>query len=206
MAYTLYGTMLSAPTYKVALMLSLCGESFSYRAIDLAKGAHKTPDYLAINRYGQVPALKHDDQPVIQSNIILDYLAEQTGKFRGDGMNRWRAREWLAWEADRLAPNVNRTRFYTRFAPTTDATIQKYFRDLAEVGLKVLDAALAGKNWLAGDAPTIADIGCFSCIPFAEEGKLALEPFANIASWRTRLTALSGFKLPYDLLPKGNMG
>jgi glutathione S-transferase len=53
--FTLYGIALSGPTYKVALMLSLCGQRFSYRHMNLAKGAHKQPEFLAVNRYGQVP-------------------------------------------------------------------------------------------------------------------------------------------------------
>lgn len=206
MAYTLYGAWLSGPSYKAGLMLSLCGQSFVYRHIDLAKGMHKAPDFLAINRYGQVPALRHDDNIVVQSNVIVEYLADLHGKFVGAGHARWQAKEWMAWEADRLAPPVYRTRFFTRFAPSTDPVIQKYFRDAADNGLKVLEAGLAGRDWLVGNAPSIADVACWSPIAFAAEGNIDLGAFANIRAWSERMAQLPGFKLPYDLMPKSDVG
>src|SRR3546814_12932508 len=81
-AYTLYGSFLSAPTYKVGLMLSLCGLSFNYRHVDLAKGEHKTPEFLELNRYGQVPVLQHGDYTLCQSNSILEYLSERSEERR----------------------------------------------------------------------------------------------------------------------------
>lgn len=44
---TLYGIWLSGPTYKAGLALSLMGESFAYKHVDLRAGAHKQPEYLA---------------------------------------------------------------------------------------------------------------------------------------------------------------
>ncbi len=82
-AFTLHGIALSGPTYKVALMFALCSERFSYRHINLREGAHKTPEFLAINRYGQVPALSHGDLKLCQSAAILEYLSEVLGKFGG---------------------------------------------------------------------------------------------------------------------------
>lgn len=204
MGYTLYGSWLSGPSYKVGLMLSLSGSAFTYKAMDLAKGMHKAPDFLTINRYGQVPALKHNGAIIVQSNVILDYLAEQTGKFQGQGPNRWKAKEWLAWEADRLAPHVNRTRFFTRFAPNTDPIIKKYFRDAAEMGLKVLDGFLGSSPFVAGNEPTIGDIGCWAPLSLMDEGGLELGTYPNVKTWSNRLKALPGFKMPYDLLPKSD--
>src|SRR6185369_3396894 len=58
---TLYGIWLSGPTYKAGLALSLMGQPFAYKHVDLRAGAHKQPEYLAINRFGQVPALVDGD-------------------------------------------------------------------------------------------------------------------------------------------------
>ena len=102
-SFTLYGIALSGPTYKAALMLNLCGEPFSYRHVNLREGAHKKPEFLAVNRFGQVPALVHGALTLCQSGAILEYLAETLGKFGGtDAPTRQRAREWLFWDADRL--------------------------------------------------------------------------------------------------------
>jgi len=204
--FTLYGSWLSGPSYKVGLMLSLTGQTFAYRALDLPKGAHKTPDYLAVNRYGQVPALRHGDFTLVQSNTILDYLSDLTGKYRGgNAATTWHAKEWLAWEADRLAPGVYRSRFYNRFAPNTDPAVIKVYRDAGEAGLKVLDGQLAKTKWLAGAEPTIADIGCWCPVAYLEEAKFALGDFPHVKAWSERLAALPGFKLPYDLMPKADV-
>ena len=80
---TLYGIWLSGPTYKAGLALSLMGQAFAYKHVDLRAGAHKQPDYLAVNRYGQVPALVDGDLKLCQSGSILIYLADKFGKMGG---------------------------------------------------------------------------------------------------------------------------
>lgn len=77
---TLHGIWLSGPTYKAGLALSLLGQDFAYKHVDLRAGAHKKPEYLAINRFGQVPALVDGDLKLCQSGSILLYLADKFGK------------------------------------------------------------------------------------------------------------------------------
>ena len=202
---TLYGLHLSAPTYKVALMLSLCGEAFQYRHIDLFKGAHKEPGFLAINRYGQVPALVHGDLTLCQANVILQYLATTTGKFRGQTESeRWHVKEWQFWETDRLHPSMGRTRAFVRFNKP-DPAVADYFRTMANDALKVLDAQLAGRTYLVGDKATIADIACFGTIAHAEEANIDITAFPNISAWRSRMQKLPGHRAPYDLLPQADV-
>jgi glutathione S-transferase len=205
-SFTLYGVALSGPTYKVALMLSLCGERFSYRHTNLREGAHKTPQFLAINRYGQVPALVHGELKLCQSGAILQYLSETTGKFGGsETLVRQRSREWLFWDADRLSPGVYRTRAIARGFFKAEPPTAAVYREAGEAGLKVLDQALAGSAFLTGAAPTIADVACYGVVAFAEEGEFRLADYPNIKSWGTRMTALPGFKAPYDLLPMADI-
>ena len=112
---TLYGIWLSGPTYKAGLALSLMGQPFAYKHVDLRAGAHKQPDYLAVNRYGQVPALVDGDLKLCQSGSILLYLADKFGKMGGKtAEEKARVREWLFWEFDRLAPNIYRPRAIKR--------------------------------------------------------------------------------------------
>ena len=205
-SFTLYGVALSGPTYKVALMLSLCGERFSYRHTNLREGAHKTPQFLAINRYGQVPALIHGELKLCQSGAILQYLSETTGKFGGsETLVRQRSREWLFWDADRLSPGVYRTRAIARGFFKAEPPTAAVYREAGEAGLKVLDQALAGSAFLTGAAPTIADIACYGVVAFAEEGEFRLADYPSIKSWGTRMSALPGFKAPYDLLPMADI-
>ncbi|HZS85277.1 MAG TPA: glutathione S-transferase family protein [Stellaceae bacterium] len=205
-SFTLYGVAISGPTYKVALMLTLCGEPFAYRHVDLFKGAHKQPEFLAINRYGQVPALVHGELRLCQSGAILQYLSEVLGKFAGaDTLTRQRTREWLFWEADRLSPGINRTRAIARGFLEADPATAKVYREAGEAGLKVLDESLAASNFIAGAMPTIGDIACYGAIVFAEEGGFRLADWPHVKAWAGRMAALPGFKAPLDLLPMNDM-
>jgi glutathione S-transferase len=199
--FTLYGIALSGPTYKAALMLSLCGQRFSYRHINLAKGAHKQPEFLAINRYGQVPALDHGGLRLCQSGAILEYLSETLGKFGGRGVEeRQRCREWLFWDADRLSPGIYRSRAIKRGFLKAEPAVAAAYREHGEAGLKVLNDLLGGA-FLVGAEPTIADIAVYGAVAFAEEGEFDPASYGNVAAWAERVRALPGFKAPYDLLP-----
>jgi glutathione S-transferase len=78
--FTLYGFAGSTNTYTAALMLSLCRHPFSYIHVSLRDGAHKQPDFLVKNRFGQVPALRDGQTYYVQSAAILLHLAESLAK------------------------------------------------------------------------------------------------------------------------------
>ena len=71
----LHGSFTSSSTYKPMLFLALSGLPFSFRTVNLKNGVQKLPEHLAINRYGQVPVLRHRGLTLVMSNVILDYLA-----------------------------------------------------------------------------------------------------------------------------------
>jgi glutathione S-transferase len=203
-SFTLYGNFVSGPAYKAGLMLSLCGIDFTYRHVDLAKGQHKTPDYLAINRFGQVPSLVHDGRTIVQSDVILLYLAEVTGKFGGQtAEDRWKIQEMQHWEADRLHPAVGRLRFFTRFLKQ-EPPVMDLFRKNTDMALSSLDGLLAGRTWLVGDAPSVADISCYAVVQQAPDAKVDLGAWSNIAAWCMRVEALPGYRSFGEALPKAD--
>jgi glutathione S-transferase len=198
---TLYGSFTSSSTYKPMLYLALARLPFSFRTVNLKFGRQKEPEYLAVNRYGQVPTLRQGDLTIVQSNVILDYLARTTGHFAGaTQQERWTAREWLSWEADNIT-NVAKVRHYSRFR-AVDAAVMDYFRPLAEGAVTFVERALHGRDWLVGNSPTIADIGCWGRMVFMAEGGMDITRWPNVHAWSQRLAALPGFALPYDLIPK----
>jgi glutathione S-transferase len=198
---TLFGSFTSSSTYKPMLYLALAHLKFTFRTVNLKFGRQKEPEYLAVNRYGQVPALRHRGLTIVQSNVILDYLGRTTGHFAGAcEQDRWTAREWLSWEADNII-NVAKVRHYSRFR-RVDPAVMHYFRPLAEAAIGFVDASLQGREWLVGDGPTIADIGCWGRMVFMAEGGLDIARWPNVLAWSNRLKAIPGFALPYDLIPK----
>lgn len=200
---TLYGIWLSGPTYKAGLAMSLMGQPFAYKHVDLRAGAHKQPDYLAINRFGQVPALVDGDLKLCQSGSILLYLADKFGKMGGKTPEeKARVREWLFWEFDRLASNIYRPRAIKRGFMKADENVHQMYVNQAGDALKVLDGALAKSDFLVGNEATIADVAVYGDVAYAEEGAIDLAPYANVKAWMARIEKLPGYKKYEDVLPK----
>jgi glutathione S-transferase len=197
---TLYGSFTSSSSYKPMLYLALARLPFSFRTVNLKIGVQREPEYLAVNRYGVVPSLKHKGLTILQSNVILDYLARETGHFEGKTEQaRWQAREWLSWEADHITA-VARVRHSARFRKMHDEVIAE-FRPRAEAALSFVDKTVVGQQFLVGDYPTIADIGCWGRMVFMAEGGFEISNWPHLEAWAGRLKALLGFALPYDLIP-----
>ena len=198
---TIYGSFTSSSSYKPILYLALARLPFEFRTVNLKIGVQKEAAYLAVNRYGQVPTLRHRGLTIVQSNVILDYLARTTGHFEGQSeQDRWTAREWLSWETDAIT-NVAKVRHFSRFRKV-DPAVMDHFRPLAESAMTFLNASLEGRTWLVGDRCTIADIGCFGRMVFMAEGGMDIARWPNLFAWTGRLKAMPGFALPYDLIPK----
>jgi glutathione S-transferase len=197
---TLYGSFTSSSSYKPMLYLSLARLPFSFRTVNLKIGKQNEPEHLARNRYGKVPVLQHRGLTIVQSNVILSYLAQTTGCFEGKTeQDRWTAREWLDWEPDAIS-NVAKVRHYSRFRQV-DPAVMAYFRPLAEAALSFVDKSVKGRDWLVGDSPTIADIGCWGRMVFMAEGGMNIENWPHLLVWANRIKAMPGFALPYDLIP-----
>ena len=137
---------------------------------------------------------------ILQSNAILDYLARTTGHFEGRSeQERWRAREWLSWEADHITA-VARVRHSARFRKMHDEVIAE-FRPKAEAALSFVDRGVKDRPFLVGDHCTIADIGCWGRMVFMAEGGFEIAQRPHLEAWAARLKAMPGFALPYDLIP-----
>jgi len=197
---TLYGSFTSSSSYKPMLYLALARVPFSFRTVNLKIGVQKEAEYLAVNRYGVVPSLKHKGLTILQSNVILDYLARETGHFEGKTEQaKWQAREWLSWEADHITA-VARVRHSARFRKMHDEVIAE-FRPRAEAALSFVDKTVKENGFLVGDYPTIADIGCWGRMVFMAEGGFEISNWPHLEAWAARIKAMPGFALPYDLIP-----
>jgi glutathione S-transferase len=192
-AIKLYNFPRSGHAHRVQLMLSLLQLPTELIFVDLAKGAHKQPDYLAINPFGQVPAI--DDQGVVlaDSNAILVYLAHKYGNGRWlptDPVGAARVQRWLSITAGPIAYSVARARLITVFGASYNA--EEVIAN-AHAVLKVIDQELAATQYLVGNEPTIADVSAYSYIAHAPEGNVSLDDYANIRAWLARVEALPGF-------------
>jgi glutathione S-transferase len=162
--FTLFGSPHSPATYKVALMLRLSGAPFSFRYVSFQKGMHRTPEFLALSRWGQVPVLMDDERVHLQSAAILEHLADPLARFRApDPATRQAVREWLYWAVDALSPPILGC-YWVRLGEkgllpiSIEPTIAGYHLRRAETALGALDARLAERTHLCTTEPSIADI------------------------------------------------
>jgi glutathione S-transferase len=190
----LYRFPLSGHSHRVELMLSLLQLPHELVMVDLRKGAHKLPEFLALNPFGQVPVLDDNGTVLADSNAILVYLAQ-----RYDHSGRWLSRDalaaaqvqrWLSVAAGALAAGPATARLITVFGAKYDveATIAK-----AHALLKVIEQTLSQHAYLVGNSATIADIANYTYIAHAPEGNVSLADYPNIRAWLARIEALPGF-------------
>ncbi len=184
---------LSGHAHRVQLFLSLLDLPFEMIDVDLMKGAHKQPDFLAMNPFGQVPVLEDGDTVVYDSNAILVYLAtryDDGNWLPRDAAGAAKVQQWLSLAAGQIASGPATARLVTLFRAPLD---HERAKTIAHNLLAVLDAELAGRRFAIGERPTIADVAAYSYIAHAPEGDVSLEPYANVRAWLGRVAELPGF-------------
>ncbi|MBP8098240.1 MAG: glutathione S-transferase family protein [Arenimonas sp.] len=185
---------LSGHSHRVHLALSLMNLPYELIDVDLMKGAHKSPEFLKLNPFGQVPVLEDGDDVVFDANAILVYLA---AKF--DTAGRWMPRDakgqaavqaWFSVAAGQIAFGPAAARLITVFGArfNADDVIAR-----AHALLKVMDARLGSNAFLTGAAANLADVAAYSYISAAPEGNVDLGAYANVRAWLARVEALPGF-------------
>jgi glutathione S-transferase len=185
----------------------MSGEPFSFRYVSFQKGVHKTPEFQALSRWGQVPVLVDNGRVRLQSTAIVEHLAETLGRFQGtDPATRQLVREWLYWEVDVLFPPIFNCYGVQlgkqKLLPiSVESAIADYHGRRAEAALSVFDSYLAKGNYLCSGEPTVADLVCRCDVAFAEISAIDLGRWKNVSNWAARIAALSGFKPPLELLP-----
>jgi len=198
----LYVHPLSGHSHRASLFAALIGADVERVEVDLAAGAHKAPEFLAINPFGQVPVLVDGDTVVADSNAILVYLARQHG--RSDWLPEYaegaaRVQRWLSVAAGQIAFGPAAARLITVFNAPYDA---EEVIARAHAILELIEQALTGRDWIAAADPTIADVALYSYIARAPEGNVALDDYPQVRAWLARIEALPGF-VPFVHTPVG---
>jgi glutathione S-transferase len=189
----LYYHPLSGHSHRARLFLSLLGVEHQLVNVDLAAAAHKSAEFLKLNRFGQVPVLVDGDITIADSNAILVYLARKFGKT--DWLPQTPALEaavqrWLSVAAGEIAFGPAAARLITVFGAKYNA---EELIARAHRILKLIDEELAGREFIAQPQPTIADVALYSYIARAPEGNVDLSFYPNVNAWLRRVEALPGF-------------
>ena len=189
----LYYHPLSGHSHRARLFLSLLGIDVDLIEVDLAAGAHKSPEFLKLNPFGQVPVLDDGGTIIPDSTAILVYLAKKhaaSNWLPEDPKGAAAVQRWLSVAAGEIAYGPCAARLVTVFGAKFDAgeVIAR-----AHVVLKRIDAELDGRRWMAAEYPTIADVALYSYIARAPEGNVDRSAYTNVNAWLERVEALPGF-------------
>jgi glutathione S-transferase len=189
----LYGFALSGHCHRVELFLSLTRLPYQVIPVDLRGGEQKRPEFLKLNRFGQVPVIDDAGTIIADSNAILVYLSIKYGLrtwYPEDPIKMARIQRWLSVAAGPLAFGPAMARSITLFRPHEDAAaaIQR-----ATQLFTVMNQELDQQPYLTGNTMTIADVAMYSYTAHAPEGNVSLEPYPYIRAWLTRIEALPGF-------------
>jgi glutathione S-transferase len=198
----LYCNHESGHSYKVALALRLMDVPFEQRVVDLnVPRDRRDADFKSASLFGEVPTLVFDDGlAVCQSNVILDTLARRYGRLDGQTeAERVRVREWLAWEANRLAMSFPHLRFSRRFT-AAGAELEAWWTARMKADFDCIDAVLQTRPFLLGDAVTIADVSCCGYLYWTGQVGVDLGAWPALHAWLQRISALPRWAAPYELL------
>lgn len=194
MTIKLFAHELSGNCYKVKLLLSLLGLEHEIVNVDLMKGEHKSPEFLKINPFGQVPVLVDKERVFQDSQAILVYLARKYGDenwLPNDAESLSRIVRWLSITAGEISQSLGLAR---RFYLLNDTNINiEIATQKSTFILQQIERHLVDREWLELERTTIADIAVFPYVALAPDGKIALDIYPHIQAWIDRLTKLSGF-------------
>ena len=206
--YRLYGMGESGNAYKAALMLNLCGADWEPVFVDFFNGEGRTDKFRAeVNELGEIPVLEHAGKRISQSGVILHYLAEKTGRFGPgndeEGREIWR---WILFDNHKFTSYFATLRFLYGLQKVGESPVTEFLRSRAVGAFQLVEKHLAGRDFVAADRPTIADISMVGYLYFDEETGIDRAQFPNIARWTERVAALPGWAHPYKLMRRGFPG
>lgn len=194
----------SGNSYKAALMLELSGCDWMPKWIPFFDGATRSPEWReSVNEMGEAPVLEHAGLVLTQSGVILDYLAEVTGRFGGttpaEKREIWR---WILFDNHKFTSYFATLRFLVGIKKFPETAATEFLRGRVVDAYKVVEKHLQGRDFMVADRPTIADFSLVGYVYYTEETGLdRWDKFPAIKAWADRIASLPGWKGPYELMP-----
>lgn len=198
--------------HKVSLFLEEAGLPYKVHPINIGKNEQFAPDFLKIAPNNRIPAIV-DQAPadggeplsLFESGAILLYLAEKTGQFLPkDLRGRQMALQWLFWQMGGLGPMAGQNHHFNRFAPEKiPYAIKRYTEETARL-YRVLNKQLEGREFVAGDEYSIADMAIYPWIVPHEWQGQNLDDFPALKAWFQRIKARPATERAYALVDKIN--
>ena len=201
---------------KVSIALEEIGLPYEAHAIDITKNESWTPEFLALNPNGKIPAILDPAGPggkpiaLFESGAILLYLADKTGKLiPADPIRRYEAIQWVFFQMGGIGPIFGQVGFFHKFAgrDIEDKRPLNRYRDESKRLLGVLETRLQGRQWIMDDEYTIADISMFgwvrNLVGFYGAGELVeFDSLKEVPAWLERGLARPAVQRGLEIPPR----
>ncbi len=197
----------SGHSYKAALALELAGVDWEPVFVDFFAGETRSPAFRAeVNGMGECPVLVDGDVRLSQSGVILDYLTEKTGRFGGS--DRREVLRWMLWDNHKLSSQAGALRFLMNFLPEDKRPLPviDWMGARVRSAYQVLDTHLAGRDWIEGTEVSAADLTCCGYLYYPEPFGFDRADWPNIDRWLGNISALPGWRAPYELMRRAFPG
>ena len=204
--YRLHGFCQSGNTFKVAFLLRALGQPWEPVFVDFMNGVTRTDAWRdQSNEMGEVPVLEEDGRRMTQSGVILIHLANRHGAYGGETeSDRQEVLRWLFFDNHKFTSYFASYRFMKSFGPTApDPAVMTWLRGRLDNAFGIVDKHLAKSDFIAGKAPTVADMSLCGYLfyPVEESGYEIAVRFPHVQSWRERMRNIPGWASPYEILP-----
>lgn len=195
--YRLYDYLPSGNGYKARLVLKQLGIDYELTEVDIMSGGSRTPEFLAMNPNGRIPVLEVPTRGYLpESHAIIAFLADGSHLIPTDAFDRARMWHWLCFEQYHVEPNIGTVRFWVSILHKTRAELGEKLIEKKKNGyaaLDVLEESLRGRQYLVGEAFSLADISLYAYVHVAHEGGFDLAPYPNVRAWLDRVASRPGW-------------
>lgn len=194
--HTLFSMQNSGNCYKLRLAMAQLGIPFRIHDVDILKGESRTPEFLALNPNGKVPALRLETGELLaESNAILFFLAEGTDLLPDNRFCKAEMLQWMFFEQYSHEPYIAVARFWLKLMKGGRELKRDMLDDWWERGyeaLGVMERHLETRDFFAADRYSIADIALYAYTHVASDGEFDLSDFPGINVWMERVRAQPG--------------
>lgn len=199
MTIKLYSWPMSSGT-RIAWALEELALPYEYVQLDAKKQEHRSPEMLAVNPHGKVPALADGTLKLFESGAILLYLANRTGKLapRAGSAEYYRMMQWLMWQTAHFGPMLGQAHHFLKFNPgKSEYAEQRYYQEARRL-YRVLNSRLEGREYIA-DAFSIVDIATWPWASRFEFQRIDLHDFPEVMRWYNDLAERPAFQRGYKV-------
>ena len=187
-AMTVYGDSISGNCLKVKFVADRLGIPYDWAETSVLKRETRTPEFLALNPAGQVPLVHFaDGSTLAQSNAIMLHLAWNSDLVPSDAWERAQMFQWLFWEQYSHETAVAVLRFQRFYLKKPEAEIDPALAQKSRQALALMDAHLAGRDYMVGKALSLADVALVAYTRFAHEAGLDLGDWPRVKAWVRRI-------------------